>query len=103
MTGLAEWSKLSSKQSAGKMTVTTMKYCRCWGLLENAALQTPINTEIHHSFVFNRSLQITTRAAFSKGTSHISHSAACCSKEVLDLNISPQTQPEPKLFIYPNM
>lgn len=51
--------KSRSEQSTGKMTVTTMGYSRCWGLLENGALQTPINTQIHPwiSFAFNPSLR----------------------------------------------
>lgn len=33
--------KSSSEQSTWKMTQTTMRDSRCWGLLENVALQTP--------------------------------------------------------------
>ena len=55
--------KSFSEQSTGKMTVTTIRCSRCWGRLENGALQTPINTQIHPriNFVFSSSLQKATR------------------------------------------
>lgn len=48
--------KPSSEQSTGKMTATTMRYSRCWCLLENGAPQTPINTQIHPRISFDPSL-----------------------------------------------
>lgn len=55
--------KVSSGQSTQKMTGTTTGYSRCWGLLENGALQTPINTQMHPrvSFAFHPSLWKATR------------------------------------------